>query len=117
MENAITDWRDLAAPQSIDDAQALAEAFRAWWVAENGEDTTDECPYIAIALREQYGDAAEVWAGSYDCNPDQYHIVCAVNGYIIDISAEQFDGPEVAVCETADRDYAYMAFRLSPSAI
>jgi hypothetical protein len=114
-----TDWT-LAAPKSLAEAVEFAESFRAWWVAANGEDTTDQCPYIAQDLMCEFrgSDAVcEVWAGSYDCNRDQYHIVCRLNDYLIDISADQFGGPEVAVADVNDLDYEYRTFRPAPNAI
>ena len=112
---AAKQWDDLSIPQTEDEALELAEVFREWYIREmNGgsEDLTDECPYIAKELQRQFD--GEIWSGFYNCDRNQYHIVCRVGDYLIDISGDQFeDGYEIAcphVDELADW-YEYKTFR------
>lgn len=75
--------------------QTIAEQARKYMVEQYGSDLAEMCREASVAIVEAFG--GEIWAGNYESDPDQYHYVAVIDGVLIDVTADQFGGPEI-VC-------------------
>ncbi len=106
----VTPPSGLPAPDSREACETIAGALRDAVAEESGGDTKDWCITTAEALRSVYPEA-EVWSGGYEgMKDDQAHTIVKLGGHFIDVTADQFGGPEVHVTDELDED-KYPDFR------
>ena len=87
-------------PRSARAARELADAIRDAVHEESGGDTKDWCITTAEAVQSVYPDA-EVWSGGYEgLSDDQAHTIVKIGAHFIDVTADQFGGPEVFVSDS-----------------
>lgn len=71
----------------------IARSLRKSMLRATRRNPKDQCINAAHALNAVYPEA-EIWSGNYD---GEYHTVARLGGRYIDVTADQFGGPEVVV--------------------
>lgn len=103
---------DPANIRSEGDAVAVANAVRDAVAEASGGDTKDWCVTTAEAVKAVFPDA-EVWDGGYEgMEDDQAHTIFRINGWFMDVTADQFGGADVSVYRELPDDL-YPDFRPS----
>jgi hypothetical protein len=82
-------------------AEGVAQRLRVALTSSFEGDTHDMCIASAKALQKIFPDA-EIWAGEYQ---GEEHVVSKLGGQFIDVTSDQFGGPEIFVGEELPRDY------------
>ena len=90
-------------PRSRSQAEAAAGVIRDILMGECGGDTKDWCVTTAEAVRAAFPDA-EVWDGNYDGDGDQAHTIFKLGDWFVDVTADQFGGPDVFVARELPED-------------
>src|ERR1700734_952055 len=104
-------------PMSKDDADKLAKLIRKYAIDQYGKDLKNQCRSITEDIYEAFKPYVEIFEGTYpgDYEEGGHHYVPMVNGYLIDVSADQFGGPKISILpeDEIDGHPEYGSFRRS----
>lgn len=76
-------------PETEDSADDLAYELRDRLISKGEHATNGDCIIAARILKDQFP-GSETWAGNYEQNPEQYHLITKLGKFFIDITADQF---------------------------
>jgi len=104
----------LEVPTDEKSAKELGVALRQASEDQFGEDLHNQCREIAQRLYLAYRPYANILEGSYpgDYEEGGHHYITNVNGFVFDVSADQFGGPKISVTPEDDlKKSNYSGFR------